>query len=541
VTLDRATARRAAPVTVAAVIGLVYVLVSPPSLDLVAHLLRAKLFGAEGFGLWNNWWYGGHHTLGYSVLFPPLAWLVTPQIVAAVSCAGTAAAFDVLVHDRFGEDAWLGSLWFAAATGVDLFTGRLTFAFGLLPGMLAVLALERRRPVASTGLAVVTALASPVAALFVALAATADALGPLIDPAGRRMPERGRLVRDGAIVAASLVPVGVLAIAFPEGGTEPFAFASMWPIVLICLAVVVATPASGRALRVAALLYLVGTLGTYYVPSPIGSNWIRLAGLVAGPIAALLWVRRHPRWLLAAALPLVYVQWQPAVRDLVSASSDPSEHASYWRPLLSFLRRQPGAAAPDFRVEIPFTKFHTEAYQVAPYFPLARGWERQLDLADNGLFYGGRLDASTYRAWLDRLAVHYVAIADAPLDYSAHKEAKLIDAGLPYLRLVMHTEDWRVYAVRDPAPMVSGPGVTVTRLGPNYVNLTVARPGVRLLRVRFTPYWRLTGVPGCVSRTPDGFTSLAFSGTGTARLVISFALSRIHAGSARCSANTADG
>ena len=65
--------RRVAPTVVAAAFAIAYVIVSPPSLDLAAHLLRAKLFSSEGFGLWNNWWYGGHHVPGYSVLFPPIA------------------------------------------------------------------------------------------------------------------------------------------------------------------------------------------------------------------------------------------------------------------------------------------------------------------------------------------------------------------------------------------------------------------------------------------------------------------------------------
>src|SRR5580692_10165264 len=73
--------KRAAPTLVAAGLALVYVLSSPPSLDLAAHLLRAKLFSAEGFGLWDNWWYGGHDTLAYSVLFPPLAAATSPQVV----------------------------------------------------------------------------------------------------------------------------------------------------------------------------------------------------------------------------------------------------------------------------------------------------------------------------------------------------------------------------------------------------------------------------------------------------------------------------
>ena len=48
--------------------------------------------------------------------------------------------------------------------------------------------------------------------------------------------------------------------------------------------------------------------------------------------------------------------------------------------------------------------------QGAPRFPLARGWERQLDIADNPLFYGGALTGTRYERWLKRLAVRYVAV-----------------------------------------------------------------------------------------------------------------------------------
>ena len=83
---------------VAAVFAIVYVIVSPPSLDLAAHLLRAKLFSVEGFGIWNNWWYAGHHVPGYSVLFPPIAALLTPQVAGGIAAVGTAALFESLVR-----------------------------------------------------------------------------------------------------------------------------------------------------------------------------------------------------------------------------------------------------------------------------------------------------------------------------------------------------------------------------------------------------------------------------------------------------------
>ena len=218
---------------------------------------------------------------------------------------------------------------------------------------------------------------------------------------------------------------------------------------------------------------------------------------MAGPLAALLWYRRRLTWLAVMALPLLYFQWQAPIRDVRTSAGDPSVSAAYYQPLLAFLGRQAG---PPFRVEIPFTRFHWEAYQVAPRFPLARGWERQLDIKYNHLFYGGPLNAATYNTWLHQLAVRFVAVPDASLDFSAHKEVALIDRGLPYLRLVYRTRHWRVYSVANPTPIVGGTGETPgawpelgddrrpprrDRAGPrSLLALLEARRGLRLRRAR---------------------------------------------------------
>ncbi|MFL5337736.1 MAG: hypothetical protein ACJ8H8_32350, partial [Geminicoccaceae bacterium] len=416
-----AAQRRAAPALLAGAAALAYVLVSPPSVDLAAQLLRTRLFGAEGFGLWNNWWYAGHNVLAYSVLFPPLAWLLTPQIVAAAALTGSAIVFERIAHDRFAEEAALGAVWFAAATATILLSGRLTFALGLLPALGAVLALERGRTAVAVLLAAVTALASPVAALFAALAGAANALG------SRSGSSRAR---GAAVAAAALLPLVVLAVAFPEGGTEPFAFSSLWPIPVLAAVALVALPARERVLRVGILLYAFGCLAAYLIGTPVGGNAARLGPLLAGPLAALVWFRSHPRWVIAAAVPLLYLQWHGAIDDLATAARDPATKASFYSPLLSFLARQDG---PPFRVEIPFTRTHWEAYEVASRFPLARGWERQLDRKDNALFYDGRLTAHAYEDWLHRVAVRFVAVPDGELDYSARQEARLIAGGLPGL------------------------------------------------------------------------------------------------------------
>ncbi|MDQ6777665.1 MAG: hypothetical protein M3071_15955, partial [Actinomycetota bacterium] len=120
--------RRAAPVVLAAALAGAYLIWAPVSVDLAAHLVRAKLFDVEGFGIWDSWWYAGHHTPGYSVLFPPVAAALGPQLAAAIAVVGTVGLFAALARRHFGEDAWLGALWFAVGAATDLYGGRLTFA-----------------------------------------------------------------------------------------------------------------------------------------------------------------------------------------------------------------------------------------------------------------------------------------------------------------------------------------------------------------------------------------------------------------------------
>ncbi len=508
--------KRAAPVLIAGAVALAYVLISPPSGDLPAHIFRAWLFSKEPFGIWNNLWYSGHHIVGYSLLYPAASALLTPQLAAGLAAIGTAAVFEQLAVRRFGEDAWLGATLFAVATATDLFTGRLAFAFGALPALAAVLALELGWSWTAAGLGVLAALSSPVAALFAALAGAAYAIG------ARRPAGLG-------LAVAALAPVGLIALAFPEGGTEPFAFSAFWPLPIIALLAYFALPADAPKLRVGVALYALATIASYLIATPLGSNAARLGTLLAAPLAALLLWSKRVAWLVLALAPLLYLEWQAPVRDLVIASGNASTSTGYYRPVLDFLGRQSG---PPFRVEIPFTRFHWEAFAVAEHYPLARGWERQLDIKDNGLFYSGRLTAATYEAWLHRSAVRFVAAPDAPLDYSALGEMRLIDGGLPYLRLVSRTTHWRIYAVSDPTPIAQGSAQLVT-LGPDSLTLTAPGPGTTLLHVNFSPYWALGRGSGCVAPSGNN-TLLTTRRAGPVKLVMSFAPGRIGSRSPRC-------
>lgn len=478
---------------------------APDGADLPAQLLRVRVFAAAGLGLWDNWWYGGHYLLGYSVLFPPLGWLLGPRLLGALASVGTASAFAALAHDAYGEESWLGASWLGAGTVTELLSGRLTFALGLCGAALTALLLQRRRARCAAALACGTALASPVAGLFAALAGLA----------GRRP----------SVAVASLLPVLALALAFPTGGYQPFALGTLLPLLVAGALVVLLRPP--RVITAATLLYLGGCLAAYAIHTPLGSNAARLGELVAGPLVALILVPRRA-WLLLALLaaPLAYLQVHDAVTDLEHGGRAAS--ASYYRPLVDFLRARHGV----WRIEVPPTEGHWESYRLAPRFALARGWERQTDIASDALFYDGRLTAARYERWLRELAVRYVAVAAAPPDYAARAEIRLIHGGVPLLHVIARLEHWTVYAVAHPAPLASGAGGALS-MTPDSLRLALSHRGSVYLRVRWSPYWQLRGVSGCVAPA-GGFTRIVADGSGQASLGMSFALSRIGSRAPRC-------
>ena len=165
-----------------------------------------------------------------------------------------------------------------------------------------------------------------------------------------------------------------------------------------------------RVLRTACWTYLFATVASFVLKTPMGGNATRLAALAAGPLLACALWRRRPALLALLALPLIYWQAYPPARDWIRANDDPSIQRVYYGPLLQRLAREPG----PFRIEIPLTKNHWEARWVASRYAMARGWERQLDVGRNKLFYDGKLNSVRYRHWLDENAVAYVAVPDVP-------------------------------------------------------------------------------------------------------------------------------
>lgn len=476
----------------AVIFAVLYAIVEPPSADLAAQEHRARLFADAGFTLWDNAWYAGHHTLGYSVLSPPLGAAIGVRAASALLIVVTTVLFARLAHGRWGERAYLATLWFAVAVMASVVSGRMTFTLGVAAGLAALLALQHGRAVLAVALAVMTSLSSPVAGVFVAIAVVAWGL------AARERRGRALLIAAGAVA-----PALALGLLFPEKGYFPFDGSAFWPALAAIALFAVMVPARERELRIGAGVYALACVAAFAVETQMGGNVTRLGAIFAGPlIIGALAGRRRTMVLALVALPLAYWSLYPAVRDVVRVTQDRSAEPRYHEPLLEFLDAQPGT----FRVEVPFTANHWETDFVARHFPLARGWERQLDRRYNGLFYDGELDAARYRAWLDEHAVRYVALADAPLDYAGRDEARLVQRGLPYLREVWRNVHWRVYAVADPAPLVTGAASTIS-LSPDGFSFTARRAGEAFVRVRHTRWWAVTAGGACIEpATHDGMT-----------------------------------
>lgn len=263
-----------AALTLAALAG-AWLVVAPRSPDLAAQAYRTYLFSHFGMLLWDNSWYGGHAVLGYSILYPPLSALLGLRTIGVLAVLCSTLLFGRIATLVYGPRAIAGTVLFAVAAAGDLWIGRTTFALGVSFALAATLVLvcSRRMPAVALSmlLGALSVLSSPVAGALLALALATD------------MIARRRL-RPGAYVIATIVFVLlVLELLFPEGGFEPYGVNSFAASTAVALGFIWALPKGERLLRTGGWLFmLVNLFGL--LPTPLGSNVVRYAVLLAGPL-----------------------------------------------------------------------------------------------------------------------------------------------------------------------------------------------------------------------------------------------------------------
>lgn len=484
--------------------------------DLAAQEAWADFVSRHGGSAYGLFWYGGMHTVNYSVVSPYLMAALGVRTVTVVSgLAASWLAAVLVVRCGVRRPVW-PALLASLALWCDVASGRTTFALGVALALAACVPLVRERRLwLAAGYAALATMASPVAGLFLAVVGAAFLL-----------------VRDWRRALVLLIPpaavVGLTTLFFPFTGEQPMPFARIWPPVVLGLAVTVLAPRTWRVARWSGAVYALGTVLTYLIASPVGTNVERFAELFA-PAVLLAALLSTPPALTAArsrrlvrlvsgllAVAVVYSSgWvgKKTADDLKVSTVVPA-WAAETDGVVDALK---GLGADRTRVEVVPARNHREATLLAPHVNLARGWNRQLDVERGRLFYDGTFSAATYRQWLDRWAVGFVVAPLGKPDGPARAEAELVrDPQLrpEWLEPVWRDAHWQVFRVRDAVPLVSAPGSVVTAAPADLV-LRVEEPGAVTVRVAWSPWLHSDG--GCLKRDGE-FTRLTVDAPGEYRI-----------------------
>ena len=499
----------------AAFLASLLVWLGPPGSDFAAHAYQRTTFLQHGFALWNNFWYAGRYSfITYSLIYYPLAALIGIKLLAVAAVSTAALAFAVVLGHEWGRTARWSSWTFAVVWAGVVLSGAFPFTLGAALALLAIWALQTGSRWKFGALAALTAAASPLAFLLLALVLAGIGVG--------RWREGRRLLVPAAIIVAMGGTEAVLWRLFADGGRYPFSWQELLAACVFCLlgAALTWRVEGARPLRWLFIVYLGACLAAFAIPSSLGENVDRLR-YVAVPVAVLALSLRHWRPLPVAIVALgLAASWNltPLAFSFVQTSRDPASAQSYWRPAIDYLHRH---LTPSYRVEAVDTAGHWDAvYLPRAGIPLARGWFRQNDYPQNRLLYSDEgFSRSTYLRWLRSLGVRYVVLTDAPPDYSARYEAKLLLSGKSGLTRVLKTEDVSIYAVPSPRPLITGPGpASVVGLTETQVTVRAAKAGTYRLAIRYSPYWMAS--TGCLDPGQDSMIRLRIPAPGTVKLSI---------------------
>jgi hypothetical protein len=487
------------------------VTLAPPGGDSAAHLYRALLVN-EGVHLWDNLWFGGHYPLAsYSSLYYFLAGPLgnVPLVAAGVVLAS--ALFASLALDEWGDAARWPARAFAVLVAGPLYTGTYSYALGLAAVLASLKLLQLGRPWLAVACGALALGFSPLAFVFLCLA-----LGAVLF--ARRTRFRRAVPVAAALGALAALQLGIV-LLFPSEGRYPFSPLSLAAVLAVCSLGIALSLQSEQTRALGAFFLLWGLISVagFVFASPFGDNLTRLRALVFPLVllAAVL-VRFRPRWLAFGAVAFaLFYNLAPDVSALPKRAADASTaQERFWAPALRFLTAH---STPDYRVEVVPTFGHWEAWWVPRAgFPLARGWYRQIDLAENPELYRDPLSPAEYRSWLRRMSVRYVLVPAARLGpMGASREAKLLRSGRAGLVPVFESRDWEIFELPGAVPILTGAGAAgLTRLGHDSVAGWTKTAGLYRMRIRYTPYWHVETGRLCLERASDGMTLLRVSRPG---------------------------
>lgn len=500
----------------AAIAALIFV-VDPAPGDAAVHLYRTYLV-RHGIFVWDNYSYAGWYPLAsYSLLYYLPTAVVGNLPLVFVAAVASTVLFSSIALTEWGRAALWPSRVFGVLAAAPMFTGLFAYSLGFTAMLATLKLLQLRRPKLAIVCAVLTVGFSPLAFVFLCLIVASYAVA-------LRGISRRRVWFAGGLVLAAALEAGALIAFSTKEGVYPFHWIDFLGVMVVTfLGVLVARNA--RAARPLVAFYVLWGLGSvflYVVPTPLGDNWTRLGAFVF-PVMLLTasLADFRPRRLVVLALACAFTyNLVPYLLLIPSRLDNPTEAQSYWTPAIDYLRAHDPAG---FRVEVVPTAEHWEAdYVPRAGIPLARGFYAQLDSVDNPIFFSKNLDAATYDGWLRANAVRFVLLARrAPLDWDGGpREARIVRSRAAGLQLVFRSKNWLIYQLPNATPLLTGPEhPVVTAFKHTVTRGRVFTPGSYFLREHYNPYWHLKG-DGCVARGPDQMTVLRLSRRGPFSLTV---------------------
>jgi hypothetical protein len=464
--------------------------------DQAAHAYLTDSLSRSGAALWDNFWYAGRYQfVNYSVLYYPAAAVLGERTVVTLSILASSAGMTLLLWRLAGPRARVAAVLFGASVSLQLVLGQYPFALGTAFAIWAGVALISGRPVLAVAAGAASALASPLAFLFLDLVT----LGMMVG-SGRVRASRG--VRYAAVGLAAVTGLIVLLMrAFSDGGRYPFSAVDLLRLLVFSGALwwALRRDPTAAALRGVTLVYAASAIALFAVPFGVGSNLERLGNYVALPLVAIVLTRRRSvpaassLILIAASLSL---QVMPAASAIGDSVNNPTTDPTFWVGTQHYLTHH---LSVNYRVEVVPTSAHWESYYLPDVgIPLARGWFRQDDYPLNASLYADALSPGRYAAWLRRLAIAYVVLPNATIDPFARSEATLVQhqASAIGLKRVFGDPHTTIFAVTNPTPLITSVSshatASIETMTRSAITVQVSRAGSYLLRVRFTPYWTIT-------------------------------------------------
>lgn len=484
--------------------------------DAPAHLYRTMLV-REGALVWDNLWYAGHYPLAsYSLLYYLPAALVGNLPLVIVAAVASTAIFCSVATREWGAAAVWPCRAFGLLAAAPVFTGLYAYSLGFTAMLAALWAAQRSRTALTVVLAAITFGLSPLAFVFLCLVLAAHWV------AQRRLSRRVLLVAAGLGAVAGLALATML--VFPSGGVYPFNPVDFGCILGTCAAgILVARRApQARPLLAFFALWALVAIACFVLPTPVGDNVTRLRAFVFPLMlatAALVRFRRRTLCAVALAGALAYNVVPYLILIPYRLDARPATQR-FWQPAVTWLEAH---SSPDYRVEVVPTAAHWEAWWLPKAgLPLARGWYRQLDMADYPALFHGHLDAAVYDRWLRATAVRFVLLPATKLDPDGSPgEARLLRSGSTALRAVATTSTGTIFELPNPTGIVSGPApATVSALGHSSLRGSVAAAGTYRVRLRWSPYWRASERGACIAKTADKMIDLRLPRAGRFSLSI---------------------